>query len=54
VIMTIIVFISAFAIKDVIIIQMKKCTHCERYYHVKNECRNKHFNLKRDSQSRRN
>jgi hypothetical protein len=54
VIMTIIVFISAFAIKNMIIIQMKKCSHCERYYHTKSECRNKHFHLKRDHQSRRN
>jgi hypothetical protein len=44
--MTIIVFISAFVIKNLIIIQMKKCTHCERYYHVKNECQNKHSHLK--------
>jgi hypothetical protein len=27
---------------------MKHCTHCERNYHVKSECRNKHFHLKRD------
>jgi hypothetical protein len=52
--MTIIVFIFAFAIKNVIIIQMKKCTHCDRHYHVKNECRNKHSHLKRDHQSRKN
>jgi hypothetical protein len=31
---------------------MKKCTHCERYYHVKSKCRNKHFHLKRNHQSR--
>ncbi len=54
VIMTIIVFIFAFAIKNQIIIQMKYCTHCERYYHVKNECWNKHSHLKRDRQNRKN
>ncbi len=46
VIMTIIVNISSFVvleIKNVVIIQMKHCIHCERNYHVKNECRNKHF-----------
>ncbi len=53
VIMTIIVFISAFAIKNVIIIQMKKCTHCDRHYHVKSECRNKHSHLKQKYQSRK-
>jgi hypothetical protein len=53
VIMTIIVFIFTFAIKNQIIIQMKYCTHCERYYHVKCECRNKHSHLKRDHQSRK-
>jgi hypothetical protein len=53
VIMTVIVSIFAFAIKNLIIIQMKKCTHCERYYHVKSECRNKHFHLKRNHQSRK-
>jgi hypothetical protein len=49
VIMTIIVNISLFVvfkIKNVVIIQMKHCIHCERNYHVKNECRNKHFHLK--------
>jgi cell division protein FtsL len=54
VIMIVIVFIFAFAIKNLIIIQMKKCTHCERYYHVKNECRDKHSHLKRNHQSRKN
>jgi cell division protein FtsL len=54
VIMIVIVFIFAFAVKNLIIIQMKKCTHCERYYHVKNECRDKYFHLKRDHQSRKN
>ncbi len=54
VIMTIIVFNFMFAIKDVIIIQIKKCIHCERYYHVKNECRDKHFHLKRNHQNRKN
>jgi hypothetical protein len=34
--------------KNVVIIQMKYCTHCERYYHVKNKCRNKHSYLKRN------
>ncbi len=53
VIMTIIVFIFAFAIKNLIIIQMKKCTHCERYYHVKSECRDEHSHLKRNHQSRK-
>jgi hypothetical protein len=51
VIMTIIVNISslvAFEIKNVVIIQMKHCTHCERNYHVKSECRNKHSHLKQD------
>ncbi len=57
VIMTIIVNISSlvvFEIKNVVIIQMKHCIHCERNYHVKNECRNKHFHLKwdRDQSSR--
>jgi hypothetical protein len=52
--MIVIVFISAFVIKNLIIIQMKKCTHCERYYHVKSECRNKHSHLKRNHQSREN
>jgi hypothetical protein len=58
VIMTVIVNISslvAFEIKNVVIIQMKHCTHCERNYHVKSECRDKHFHLKRDrDQSDRN
>jgi hypothetical protein len=54
VIMTIIVSTFALAIKNLIIIQMKKCTHCERYYHVKSECRDKHFHLKRNHQSRNN
>jgi hypothetical protein len=56
VIMTITVSVSVFslAIKNQIIIQMKYCTHCERYYHVKSECRDKHFHLKRDHQSRKN
>ncbi len=56
VIMTIIVNTSSFVvleIKNVVIIQIKHCTHCERNYHVKNECRNKHFHLKRDHQSRK-
>jgi hypothetical protein len=51
VIMTIIVNIFSlvvFEIKNVVIIQMKHCTHCERNYHVKSECRNKHFHLKQD------
>ncbi len=51
VIMIVIVNVFSFAvfeIKNVVIIQMKHCTHCERYYHVKNECRNKHFHFKRD------
>ncbi len=51
VIMTIIVNIFSFVvfkIKNVVIIQMKHCIHCERNYHVKNECRNKHFHLKRN------
>jgi hypothetical protein len=52
VIMIVIVSIFAFAVKNLIIIQMKKCIHCERYYHVKSECRNKHFHLKRNHQSR--
>ncbi len=54
VIMIVIVFISALSVKNLIIIQMKKCTHCERYYHVKSECRNKHFHLKRDHRNRKN
>ncbi len=57
VIMTIIVNISSlvvFETKNVVIIQMKHCTHCERNYHVKSECRDKHLHLKRDHQSRRN
>ncbi len=53
VIMTIIVFIFAFAIKYVIIIQMKKCIHCDCHYHVKSECRDKHSHLKRNHQSRK-
>jgi hypothetical protein len=51
VIMTIIVNISSLVvleIKNVVIIQMKHCTHCDRNYHVKSECRNKHSHLKRD------
>ncbi len=51
VIMTVIVNISSLVvleIKNVVIIQMKHCIHCDRNYHVKNECRNKHFHLKRD------
>jgi hypothetical protein len=51
VIMTIIVNISsfvAFEIKNVVIIQMKHCIHCERNYHVKSECRDKHSHLKRN------
>jgi hypothetical protein len=51
--MTIIVFIFAFAIKYVIIIQMKKCIHCDCHYHVKSECRDKHSHLKRNHQSRK-
>jgi hypothetical protein len=57
VIMTIIVNISSFVvfkIKNVIIIQMKHCIHCERNYHVKSECRNKHSHLKRNHQNREN
>jgi hypothetical protein len=57
VIMTIIVNISSFVvfeIKNVVIIQMKHCIHCERNYHVKNECRDKHFHLKRNHQNRKN
>jgi predicted nucleotidyltransferase len=54
VIMIIIVFIFAFAIKNLIIIQMKKCIHYERYYYVKSECRDKHFHLKRNHQNRKN
>ncbi len=56
VIMTIIVNISSLfvlEIKNVVIIQMKHCIHCERNYHVKSECRDKHFHLKRNHQSRR-
>ncbi len=51
VIMTIIVNISsfvAFEIKNVVIIQIKHCIHCERNYHMKSECRDKHFHFKRD------
>ncbi len=51
VIMTVIVNIFSLVvleIKNVVIIQMKHCTHCERNYHVKNECRDKHSHLKRD------
>jgi hypothetical protein len=51
VIMTIIVNTSSFIvleIKNIVIIQMKHCTDCERNYHVKNECRDKHFHLKRN------
>jgi hypothetical protein len=51
VIMTVIVNTSSlvvFEIKDVVIIQMKHCTHCERNYHVKSECRDKHLHLKRN------
>jgi hypothetical protein len=34
---------------------MKHCTHCERNYHVKSECRDKHLHLKRNrDQSDRN
>jgi hypothetical protein len=33
---------------------MKKYTHCNRYYYVKNECQNKHSHLKRDHQNRKN
>ncbi len=49
--MTVIVNIFSlvvFEIKNVVIIQIKHCTHCECYYHVKSECRNKHSHLKRD------
>jgi hypothetical protein len=49
--MTVIVNTSslvALEIKNVVIIQMKHCTHCERNYHVKSECRDKHFHLKRN------
>jgi hypothetical protein len=53
VIMTVIASTFALAIKDMIIIQMKKCSHCERYYHTKSECRDKHSHLKRDHQSRK-
>ncbi len=51
VIMIIIVNIFSFVvfeIKNIVIIQMKHCTHCKRNHHVKNECRNKHFHLKRN------
>jgi hypothetical protein len=54
VIMIVIVFIFAFFVKNLIIIQMKKCIYYERYYHMKNECRNKHFHLKRNHQNRKN
>jgi hypothetical protein len=57
VIMTIIVntfSLVILEIKNVVIIQMKYYIHCERNYHMKNECRNKHFHLKRDHQNRRN
>jgi hypothetical protein len=56
VIMTVIVNIfsfAAFEIKNVVIIQMKHCIHCERNYHVKSECRNKHSHFKRNHQSRK-
>jgi hypothetical protein len=53
VIMTIIVSIFAFAIKNQIIIQIKYCTHYERYYHVKSECRDKHSHLKRNHQNQK-
>jgi hypothetical protein len=48
--MTVIVNISslAFEIKNVVIIQMKHCIHCERNYHVKSECRDKHFHFKQN------
>jgi hypothetical protein len=54
VIMIVIVSILTFAVKNLIIIQVKKCIHCERYYHVKSECRNKHSHLKRNHQNRKN
>ncbi len=54
VIMIVIVFISALFVKNLILIQMKKCTHCQRYYHVKSECWDKHFHLKRNHQNRKN
>jgi hypothetical protein len=54
VIMIIVVFIFAFVVKNLIIIQIKKCIHCERYYHVKSECWNKHSHLKQNHQSRKN
>jgi hypothetical protein len=54
VIMIVIVSISAFVVKNLIIIQMKKCIHCERYYHVKSECRDKHFSFEtKSSKSKR-
>jgi ABC-type multidrug transport system fused ATPase/permease subunit len=54
VIMIVIIFIFAFVVENLIIIQMKKCTHYERYYHVKNECQNKNLHLKRNHQNRKN
>jgi hypothetical protein len=51
VIMTVIVntfSLVVLEIKNVVIIQLKHCTHCERNYHVKSECRDKHFHLKRN------
>jgi predicted Holliday junction resolvase-like endonuclease len=55
--MTIIINIFSlvvFEIKNVVIIQMKHCTHCERNYHVKSECRDKHSHLKQNHQNRKN
>jgi hypothetical protein len=46
--MIVIVIVFLLAIKNIVIIQMKHCTHCERNYHVKSECRDKYFHLKRD------
>ncbi len=48
VIMIVIVNVFSFAFKNVIIIQIKYCTHCKKNYHVKNKCRNKYSHLKRD------
>ncbi len=51
-IMIIIAFLRHFSSqqenKNVVIIQIKYCTHCKRYYHANNECQNKHSHLKRN------
>ncbi len=46
VVIMIVIVVSSLAFKNVIIIQMKHCTHCRKNYHVKSECRDKYSHLK--------